>query len=82
VRVQIRYDYDPNVYGYHVDAIRNGERRAYVRGRPSEGTPDGPGTTGLDWYRRALSFMNNRYETQSPVTSANEIARKLLNGEI
>jgi hypothetical protein len=82
VKIQIRYDYDPKVNGFHVDAIKNGERRAYVQEGLNKGFPAGPSNSATEDYLRAMRFVNNRYEAGDAVGSANEIARSFLEGRI
>lgn len=54
----MRYDWDPKK-GFHVNATKNGQHKAYILQGQNPVTGRGM-DTGLDWYRRSLNFMNNR----------------------
>lgn len=55
------YDMDP-IKGFHVDAMKNGERRTYALPgvNPTTGYGIDPGS---DWYDRGLRDLNNRIFT-------------------
>ncbi len=54
VDFQMRYDWDPNK-GFHVNAIKGNEVRAFILENQQPGS-----NVGVDWHLRALNFLNNR----------------------
>jgi hypothetical protein len=72
----MRYDYDPEK-GFHVDAIKNKEHRAYIR-QGEKGAAAGGGNTAYEDYRRAMNSMNDRLKTESE----KDMMEAFLNGRI
>ncbi|GLI78699.1 hypothetical protein PoHVEF18_007020 [Penicillium ochrochloron] len=54
VDFQMRYDWDPDK-GFHVNAIKGNEVRAFILQGQQPGS-----NVGVDWHLRALKFLNNR----------------------